>query len=629
MPAPTISNPGTQQGQVGIFVEVRISYTETTSVTATGLPGGVEVNNVLFMGTLTGAPTAPGTYNVTVTAHGPGGETPMSFTWIVTSLVIINAPGGATLRDQFPLKLTIGGTDYSSLLAENFTFSNVDPGGFEAASFSLPMDLPHIQRNMNVRLDCGLKVAWEGRVKEVDRTLGVKMLIQCEGYGAKLKKETLREIYVARRIDEWKAGNVKQQISATEGGHTQNGPVILPNPAGAITLALEAIGAWEAAGAPGPVAFYDTRGIPLDSLYYEWESGPNVNTADVNWQWDVQLALDELFVTKDGGANLRKEGVKSGSGTQSASASNRVYAALVFAYTKVAAGGAGVRYIIYWKNLALYGRHGFTKRGGNPGGFYTSDIVSHAISKASGFQTGVIEQLTSFIVPHAVYLEPVPIEQVISDMAKLAGFHWGIWEPLEPLTGSQLPRLDFRAYPVLGKPTAWALRAECENIDIREDLENLYDKAEVTYTEAEGLSRVVTVTLDNPQLDAIELHQTLPLNMGTGTQASSEAFGKIVLALLQDQGRVTGTAQISQPIHALSGSPMAPWMLRAGIDRLRIPDLPSADVWGEYNDLPISRVECSATDTGLSTTVSFGRGPNLVEELTAQLERATEVAGVQ
>jgi hypothetical protein len=624
VPPPEVTNPGTQRNPLNSLLTLKPTTAHATTFSATGLPPGLTVNTAT--GAITGSPTATGTYTVHFTAEGAGGKATVEWEWVI-ALPPVAPPG--SLREQFPLRLLIGGSDYTPLLADNFTFSTVDPGGFEMASFSLPMDLPQITRNMNVRLDCGLKVAWEGRVKEVDRTLGVKTLIQCEGYGAKLKKETLQEIYVDRDLNNWGGLSVAQELEFLKANSTHFNPRLLYS--GSVpTLCTEITDAWISPYKPsGDTIYLNPKRIPVGSVYFRWEIGSaQVNPADASWTWQVIVwENDEPFSGKnESTANLRAAGPEEKLLTVTA---GLYYPVLLFFYTTTPAGAAGQRYNIMWSKLAVYGRHGLQKRGAEPGGFYASDIARHAISKAPRFQLGVMPDATNYVVPHAIYLEPVPIEQVISDMAKFAGVHWGVWEPLEPLTGSQLPRLDFRPYPQLGQPTAYALRAECEDVDVREDLENLYDKALVSYSEAAGLTRTVEVSLDNPQLDAINLHQTISLNMGVGTQASAEGYGKIVLALLQDQARVTGTAQIAQPIHSLTGDPKAPWMLRAGLDRLAIPDLPASDVWGEYNDLPISRVECSATDTGISTTVSFGRGPNLVEELTAQLERATEVAAVQ
>lgn len=614
----TIVNPGTQLNLVGVTTSLLFAFTDVETASATGLPPGMSFSfsKTFQKMEIRGTPATVGIYHVEVEATGPDAQTAsITVEWIVSTLWL---PGRVahSIRGQFPFHLIIGNEDLTYLLSENYTFSNVDPGGFEMASFTFPKDCPEILRNMTVRLDCGTQCAWEGRVKEVDRSLGDKTLIQCEGYAAVLKAEVMREIYVDRDLTKWQGPSVAEQISLVTESYSPTGPQTTFNLSGSPAILLEAIGNWEASSRPQCKAIYYSTGVEISYIYYLWERGNNVNFEDANWQWNVDHQISPI--------NLRAAGPKE---EYRVLEFEEQHVGLHLFYSAGPAGGANTKYQLFWYNVAVYGKHGLTRRGGNPGGFYTSDIVRHALSKQSAITAGIIPELTQYIVPHAVYTEPTAIEKVISDMAVLAGVHWGVWDALNLLTSSGAPRLDFRPYPVLGEATAWIRRNECENVDIREDLENLYDKAYVTYTEAAGLEGSVEVSLDNPQLDRIKLHQTISLNMGVATKATAEAYGLIILKLLQDVGRVTGTATIAEPCHTIpTGGPQPAWMLRAGIDRLRIPDLPSADVWGEYNDMPISRVECSVTEEGILTTVSFGRGPNLVEELTARIERATVVA---
>jgi hypothetical protein len=270
---------------------------------------------------------------------------------------------------------------------------------------------------------------------------------------------------------------------------------------------------------------------------------------------------------------------------------------------------------------------GYEGSGPAPAGYWPSAIARYCAKTCPGVQAGVIEAASQFVVPHAAYLTPVPIEQIVSDMGKFAGWHWGVWESLTYMTGSQTPRVDFRAYPPAGKPTAWAWRRECESLDIRENIENLFDSARINYTEPGGVERSVEVTLANPNLEAVGLHRQVSLTLGTGTAAAAESWGLIQLALLSDQNR-TGSATITDAIHEMNGSAKPAWMLRAGLDRLRVPDLPCSDAFGAHNDLLITRVECTGSEVGLTTSVEFGLGANLIETLAAQLQANLTAAGI-
>lgn len=542
----------------------------------------------------------------------------------------LGGKGHPSIRDEFPLHLTIGGEDFTYLLSESFTFSNVDPGGFEMASFPLPKDLPQIVRGMPVKLDCGLQVAWEGRVKEIQRSLGNKTLIQCEGYGARLKDTTMSEIFVDRDMTKWVGPSAARQVELDSSARTVDGQNVATAPEGSPALVASFTGDWSETGLPWCEAYYCAGGIPIGSVYYAWTHGTNVNPADTNWHWEVDLTNKEagntLGETTETG-NLRGSG--PGSGYLNAPSALRKYAHTSFQYS-AAGGTAGTQYTLYWTTPAVYG-YGFlasgpTKRGSAPGGFFPSEIAKYAMQQASGIEEGVFENAIGLIVPHAVYYTAVEIQQIISDMAKLVGWHWGVWESLTYLTGNPEPRLDFRAYPE--SATAFVWRKDCEAIDVREDLAGQYNKAQVQFTEAAGNEGVAEVTVDNPILDAADIgDRTLSLNLGVSEQAPAEDYGKLALEALQTQARVIGSATIKEPIHKMDGTSMAPWMLKAGLDRLRVPDLPSFDVWGEYSDLPISRVECTGSSEGITTSVEFGLGHNLMEALTAQLQQAAVLGG--
>src|ERR1035437_496054 len=116
------------------------------------------------------------------------------------------------LKTQWPFKLIIGSEDCTFLLDNGGTFSNADPGGFEAASFSIPKDMPQTLRGMPVRLDCGLEVAWEGRVSEVQRSLGSKTAIQCRGYQDLLKDANASMVFVDRDLTRWQSSSLNRQV---------------------------------------------------------------------------------------------------------------------------------------------------------------------------------------------------------------------------------------------------------------------------------------------------------------------------------------------------------------------------------------------------------------------------------
>jgi hypothetical protein len=593
------------------------------------LPRGGNLHTVYSNGASPNAYTTTGKYAVLEATTNFHAETIGPFSALATGeaeppLVFI-APN---IREQFPLKLAINNEDYSYLLSENFTFSNVDPGGFETASFPIPKDLPQITRGMPVRLDCGTKIAWEGRVKELQRSMGAKTLIQCEGKASKLKETSIAEIFVDRELTSWRSMSLARQISTIETGFSPSGPEVGLSPTNTTPALIQAVnGAWVAGGLPWNEATYNSNGVPIGAVYLNWTRGINVGKTTTQWTWEANLSDTETGGGGDiGVGNLRERETPE---YILATTNTRAIARFVYTYNE-AGGTAGKQYAIYWNNPSVYGRHGLTKQGADPGGFFPSQIVEFVVGKVEEIGLGIIE-VPTYIIPHSSYLSPVPSEQIVSEMTKVVGWHWGVWESLYYLTQTYYPepRLDFRAYPKPGTFTAWAWRSECETLDIRENIENLYNSAKVIYTEISGVEGTVEVKRSNKYLAALEINRQIVINMGTSTKAAAEAFGLIQLELLESQANVTGTATITMPVHEARGSGVKPaWMLRSGIDRFRVPDAPSKDVWGEHNDYSINRVECSAGENGITTTIEFGTTPNLIETLQAQLQNASVASGI-
>jgi hypothetical protein len=530
---------------------------------------------------------------------------------------------GRSLKEQFPLRLIIGSDDLTVLLDEGATWSATDPGGFEAASFQFPKDLPQLIRGQYVRLDSGLGVAWEGRVSQVQRSLGNRTTINCEGYGALLKDEAASMVFVDRDLTRWGQPSVSRQIalvSANKGLGTSQVQADTTN--GSPALAQVISGAWVSPNLPLVESWYDAGPANLISQIY-YSTNPSVSLG-AGWEAFVLLCSNDVAAAFEQSGNV----ANTTTGYFAPGTPYR-YGLLQFEYVAGAGGSDGAQVSENWHNLAAYGNHGLPGRGTDPVGFYPSDIFGWIVSQIPGLQPGVIQQTdeSNFILPHSVYYTPVNLDQIAGDMATAQGWHWGVWESLSPLTGDPRPRADFRPRPASGEFTAFCHRDACDTLDIREDLGQQFNIAVVNFSDVAGVQQSVTVTADNPILDEAGIaSRALVLNGGTMTPATAAVFGGEALAITNIQARVAGSADIVSPIDGPSG-PMAPWMLRPGIDRLRIGDAPSTDAFGQMSDYPITRVESSISSSGITVSVELGSGANLVETLNARLAAATALAG--
>jgi hypothetical protein len=97
----TVTSPGNQTTIAGTAVSLQLAASDTAATSAqfdwaaTGLPAGLSIGN---SGLISGTPTTPGTYNVTVTTLGfspPDGYGTATFTWTVSAAntVTVTNPG--------------------------------------------------------------------------------------------------------------------------------------------------------------------------------------------------------------------------------------------------------------------------------------------------------------------------------------------------------------------------------------------------------------------------------------------------------------------------------------------------------------------------------------------------------
>lgn len=528
-----------------------------------------------------------------------------------------------SVAQQFPLKVILGSDDITPYIAEGMTFSNVDPGGYEAASFQIPKDLPNTLRGMPIRIDSGLGVAWEGRVQQIQRSLGSETTVTGQGYGAVLTDDVAAMIFVDRDLTYWQGPTVNRQIALVTAGYSPASGQIAADPvSGNPAIVLAATGPWAAGGYPDIESLYDGQGIPIYAIYYSLDFDANATAAGIS----AVLAVAQDDITT--GVTYSTTYTANASGLFLAGVGeNQPYGYLI-AYAPATPGGSSnVVYGVYVTDLAVYGWHGLPTQGGPPNGFFPSQIVGWALEQTGSLQPGTMPQTdaTGYVIPHSVYYTPTTLAQIVGDMATAAGWHWGVWESPAPLTGNALPRLDFTPRPTQGQFAAFCHRSDCDKCDIKEDIMGMYNQVVITYTDVDGTSRAVTAQADNPVLDVTGISRTAVLNGGTMTAADAEVFGEMALDLLYNQARVSGTVEISGTIDGLSG-PMAPWMLKAGLNRLRIGDLPSVDAWGALSDVPISRVETSASSKGVTTTIEVGSGGDLVETLQSRLAAAGTLA---
>lgn len=479
-----------------------------------------------------------------------------------------------------------------------------------------------------------MATAWEGRVAEPGyRFAGAgQTRLGCQGHGARLKEETIQEVYVQRDLSAF-TGEVPlnrrvgllsapPRYTVAEGGSTSTevgDPAVLQQ--------LTTIENQDAAQHRTLAECHFESPVDLGSLFYEWTGSERTGAGaaaalGVDWA-SIAFFFDSAAATLyEVSADLADGTAPAKSGYLTAADAGRRRAGLSLGYTASTLTTQGT-WQAFWRKLAAYGRHGLTGRGSDPVGFYPSDIVRDALGRVTGIEEGVIEEATGLIVPHSVYLTETALEQVPADMGRLMGWHWGTWEA-QSLFGL-LPRFDFRPYP-LQATTSAPLSAMGEEFELAERIDDLYNVARVAYTEA-GAERTLTRTITVPELEDIDgrrLERTLPIDLGEGDASSAAVFGDFMLLLAQRNARAAGSGTMRGDVELPRGGRKPAYLLRSGLDRLLIADLP--DVPDAYRDFAVKRVDTTVGREGVASTVELGRGAELEETLQARLALATEVA---
>lgn len=526
---------------------------------------------------------------------------------------------------MLPVQVVADGKDISGLV-EEITFSNVDPGGFEMASLQPRAGLA-LRPGGTLYVRHGLSVLFHGRILdpgEFDKHGISARQVGAVGFGHKLDDSPYSMIYVDRDLSRW--GPTSQHYQTTLSGYANinESPSVAPDPInGSPCLVQTMVGGWPANNRF--LSWYDAgQGNGIGAIWYSVTPNSNVNPGDGNWNWFAALSSDDVESARDITVNLR---AASASGYLSNTGSRR-FAEVQFFYS-IAAGAEGLNHTLFWQ-LAVYGNHGLTRRGPDPGGFYPSDIALDALVRSGAGFLPQIQAADSYIVSHYLQRTPAAPSQIIGDMAKLMAWHWGVWEP---------GGLDDRPVFIFAPPPSDATRAidryACDEFDApRVDYDKLYNVCQVQYTDAAGTTGVVEVGLPDGRLDASGVQRrVLSVNMGLGGQAAAQAYGIFALRLAQRAARTGGTVTLKGDVRLPGGGTMPAALLRAGRDRVRLlglndgGDLFASDT-RSIDTFLVRRVECTATKDGmLSTRVDFDEGVDLMEVLTARLTQAEVVSG--
>jgi len=277
-------------------------------------------------------------------------------------------------------------------------------------------------------------VAYEGRVTANPRSVdssGHSITISAAGHMAITRDRKMQIIFVDRDFGSWSGASTQRRINLnTLGFNSSPSFSTAPDDSGNPALETSVDGAWGVGVKPVSEAWYDARGLSIGGLYWAWMKGASIVLPDANWNWNAALSTDDVATTIDSSGNLASVG--PGGFLTNATAENRKYAVIQLYYNAASAGTQGVTYPIWWTVLAVYGNHGLTKRNVSTftraQGFYVSDMVRYVVQTvAPQLDVSGIVPMT-YVVEHAVYLDPMDPFDILADLNKYCRFIFGAEE---------------------------------------------------------------------------------------------------------------------------------------------------------------------------------------------------------
>jgi hypothetical protein len=487
-----------------------------------------------------------------------------------------------------------GGDDPGAeMIPADLEFGTAMPGGHKDLSCSLLRRLGGDERLFDrVRVyGPGNRTAWDGRLVQFPRE-DLQLNPGAVGWSSHLRDDpSFREIYVDQDKGHWGPLSAGYQIALSPTFNASYSARMLADEStGQPALQATFNGAWTTYF-PMSGASYSGGNIPLGSIYYAWKRAGLTGTA-APWTWSVHMGTTDTLAVLDSTANLAAAG--PGTGTLTATASNRLFAVALFYYNAGATGSTGTEWSLNWTCLGVYGTHGLTKQGTASAteaqGFYGHDLVYNIVSRTAPLLTtaqgvGGVERNTSFVVPQAAFLEPTTGEQALMSVNGYFLWEWGVYD-------------DKRFFWRASDPDRLVWRARADrgaHVSLEgETAEAQFNGVLVNYTDPSGQKRIAgppaaywqggvarcnvtnAVLVDTTSTNSVN-RAGIPRRWGVldlgpvTTDTGAVQIGYVWLAehsLPQRRGTITVQGAVEHPTEGM----VPPWRIRAG-DGIVVTDL--------------------------------------------------------
>lgn len=545
----------------------------------------------------------------------------------------------ATVRYDSPRTqlrvITLSGTTGYDLTdyVEGLNWSSVNPGGDEQSGFTLKRKwfsgAPEISQGNLLFICSGVDVLFAGRIEENDRAVAdtEQIGVTAYGLGIRLKDGQMREIYVDQDRSQWGDVSLNEKVALATAS-IDYGSFTWSSDYGGLACALPSSALVSKAIAEiqyiapqdttvGAVAFVgkDTN-LPTG-----WEA-PALFASDT----DSYGTADIYATTFDGSLRLM----------QLSTAARRYVMWREYSSGNAVTPSPGANRTI--SQIAVYGNHGLTLADpgdGTPYGVYGGDVIRNIIGRADGISPDIIDA-PPFIIPQLVFREGVTYEDAISQVNQLFSYDWGTFGPRSVFEHETDGYFSWKARDTATQHW-YALRSECDDLQLNDETQALYDSVDVAYTDTQGQQQVITRTTSVGALADAGFSRRAKLDAGTMTASGAAALGDVFLTLTGQQPPARGSITLSGPITHYRRGKLPPHYLRADGSNIRVPDvLPSSDAVSlssaaapdRRTTFPIKRVSVDAAGNVPKVTVEVDQSNDLLSVLQARMGLASAILGL-
>jgi len=459
---------------------------------------------------------------------------------------------------------------------QGLSYSDTMPGGFEQFNCTLPrkadIDYNDLERLSTITVrGAGGGIAGQYRLEGAPRRSGDQLSVSpaAVGWQAALEDDkSARMIYRDVDLSRWGSMSGQRRINLFAGNWQSSDASVQPDETtGAPRVACEIQTAvWASTDKPMVEAWYSGNGMVLSSVYWAYDKSSTIVLPDANWGFEIYLS-DTDVAGSTNAAGITE--AASGAGTLSTSGVAKKFALLELFYN--AAGGIANRlYGLYWKNLAVYGNHGLTKRGTEPNvGFLASDVVTHAVQTWAPLlevlSTSV--QASAFLIPHLVFSEATTAGEIVRQASRFDLADWGVWDDKV---------FYWNERGAVGRK--WRARVGPSELEeTGATVDQLWESIVVQYQDVDGSARTVGPPGSGADIETATLKDSDPANpanalgiirrdllqMGVSTSAGATEVGRRFLSESRQLDR-SGRARAVGYIEDDRGITHPYWKPRAG-----------------------------------------------------------------